>query len=238
MKYNNIELYANKPAPLLNNHDFNSIFNNNMPLDRQNLLKALELIALPGSKLHLRGKHGNVFEVSMPGYPKEGLFVDRRFVSEKRQFPEPQMPKKELILNHMVRCKGKPYIWGGNYSPGIPEMLVYYPPKGELGKLHRNTWTFAGVDCSGLLYEACHGLTPRNTSLLVKFGEERKIEELRPLDLLVWNGHVVIALDQNHTIESRVGKGVIICDLKKRLKEIETDLKMGRIKKLSVRRFL
>ncbi len=238
MKYNNIELYANKPSPLLNNYDFKSVFNDNMPLDDQNLLRALELIALPGSVLHLKGKRGHIYEVSMPGYPKDKLYVDHRFVSEKCQFPKPVMPKKEVILKRMLRLLGKPYIWGGNYSRGIPEMLIYYPPQKPLSKLHRSIWTFSGVDCSGLLYEASNGLTPRNSSQLISFGEERKLEELQPLDLLVWDGHVVMALDRERTIESRLGKGVVIEKQKSRIQEIELDLKVGRIKQLFIRRFV
>ncbi|HPE85225.1 MAG TPA: hypothetical protein PLO43_03500, partial [Chlamydiales bacterium] len=93
--------------------------------------------------------------------------------------------------------------------------------------------TFAGVDCSGLLYEASYGLTPRNTSELISFGEERSLENLQPLDLLVWKGHVVIVLDPYHTIESRLGKGVVITPLADRLSEIERELATD----LFVRRF-
>lgn len=49
-------------------------------------------------------------------------------------------------------------------------------------------------------------------------------KELRPLDLIVWDGHVVIVLDEKTTIESRGrGKnpgGVEFIPLEKRLKEI------------------
>lgn len=49
-------------------------------------------------------------------------------------------------------------------------------------------------------------------------------KQLKPLDLLVWDGHVVIVLDEKRTIESRGrGKnpgGVEIVETKKRLEEI------------------
>ena len=70
-----------------------------------------------------------------------------------------------------------------------------------------------GVDCSGLLYEATHGYTPRNTSALITFGKPvsianlgsaQIINALEPLDILVWEGHVIIVLDRNRAIESRL----------------------------------
>lgn len=237
MKYNNIELYANKPAPLLNTNDFKSVFCDNMPLDKDHLLRALELVALPGTALQMKGQRGNICEVELAGYPVKRLFVDKRFVSEKSEHPKAQMPKKEVILKRMQRMCGKPYIWGGNYCAGVPEMLIYYPPTKPISGMQRSIWTFAGVDCSGLLYEACHGLVPRNTSQLIGYGEERELEDLEPLDLLVWKGHIVVALDRKRVIESRLGQGVVVTPIEKRLKEIESDLAVGRIDQLFVRRF-
>ena len=69
-----------------------------------------------------------------------------------------------------------------------------------------------GVDCSGLLYEATGGFTPRNTSALVTVWKSRPccrsehreiVGRLEPLDLIVWNGHVLIVLDRLRLIESR-----------------------------------
>jgi hypothetical protein len=69
-----------------------------------------------------------------------------------------------------------------------------------------------GVDCSGLLYEAAGGFTPRNTSALVRFGKPVPVagltaaelaRRLEPLDLIAWNGHVLIVLDRERLIESR-----------------------------------
>lgn len=95
--------------------------------------------------------------------------------------------------------------------------------------------SLAGVDCSGLLYEATNGWTPRNTSQLVSFGSAVTIAgnsihqiaaALKPLDLIVWNGHVLIVLDKSSIIESRLAcdqpgnGGVIISPLKQRLAEI------------------
>ena len=129
----------------------------------------------------------------------------------------------------MVRLVGLPYIWGGNWSAGVPALLALYPPSDEITETMRAIWSLKGVDCSGLLYEATDGFTPRNTSELVYYGTPVAIENksisaiqkmVRPLDLIVWKGHVVIVLDAEKTIESRHKHGVVITPLKERLEEV------------------
>ena len=99
---------------------------------------------------------------------------------------------------------------------------------------NKELWQLAGLDCSGLLYEATGGWTPRNTSALVSFGKPVDINglsadsiagKIRPLDLIVWQGHLIIVLDHGEVIESRLycdgrKNGVIIKPLKERLHEI------------------
>jgi hypothetical protein len=72
-------------------------------------------------------------------------------------------------------------------------------------------------------------MTPRNTAELVNFGNRLAIEGLtniqllelmKPLDLIVWKGHVVVFLNKNEVIESRNPQGVVITDPIKRLEEI------------------
>lgn len=69
-----------------------------------------------------------------------------------------------------------------------------------------------GLDCSGILYEATNGYTPRNTSKLVTFGNPVEIADLSideiiqkvdPLDIIVWRGHMMVILDRDKIIESR-----------------------------------
>ena len=129
---------------------------------------------------------------------------------------------------------GAPYLWGGNCK-GIPEILNLYPPKIEIQSLDRisqYTWALEGMDCSGLLYFATSGFTPRNTSSLIYYGNPVKIEgkdredwNLLPGDLLVWKGHVIIVLNQDTVIESLGGRGVIMTPLHQRLYELHTILK-------------
>ncbi len=75
---------------------------------------------------------------------------------------------------------------------------------------------FRGVDCSGLLYEATAGSTPRNTSVLVNFGtgmdvagktRSEIISMLQPLDIIAWKGHTLIVLNQWEVIQSKVDYG-------------------------------
>lgn len=124
---------------------------------------------------------------------------------------------------------GKPYVWGGNWSEGIPELFSLYPPRGELDPTTKAIWSLAGVDCSGLLYEAAEGATPRNTSQLLNFGQPLHIKEigkiewhnlLQPLDAILYKGHVLFVLDQKTIIESKFPHGVILRDLDERLGEI------------------
>jgi cell wall-associated NlpC family hydrolase len=129
---------------------------------------------------------------------------------------------------------GSPYVWGGNIQGGVAELIeLFYG--GEVQAEARRQLTLAGLDCSGLLYHATGGWTPRNTSQLVSYGRGVQIAGksaeaiaglLEPLDLIAWNGHVMVVLDRNTVIESRLecekqGKvGVLTTTLRLRLAEI------------------
>jgi hypothetical protein len=115
-------------------------------------------------------------------------------------------------------------------------MTVFFPPSPthRLDTVTEGRWTLRGLDCSGLLYQATDGYTPRNTSSLVDYGagvsiagldEERIAGQLRPLDLIVWKGHVMIVFDRERIIESRLdcgGKkgGVAFRGLRETLREL------------------
>jgi cell wall-associated NlpC family hydrolase len=146
------------------------------------------------------------------------------------------LPSKEEIIRRLRNSVGVAYVWGGNVRLGIPELADLYPviENKHASYTGKKSFPLAGLDCSGLLYEASGGWTPRNTSELVTYGKSVAIEgldaweierRLRPLDLIVWPGHVLIALDQGEVIESRLHcdgqkSGVIISLLPKRLSEI------------------
>lgn len=194
-------------------------------------VRELEFIALPGTPLRLVGEFmqggQQVLEVITDSYhppPGVRLYVNPAGVSPAASPPPPrpaELPQPKEILKRLRSAVGSPYVWGGNLRDGIT--------------LPNGRRAFAGLDCSGLLYEATNGLTPRNTADLVSFGRpvpiaglrrDQLIKSLKPLDLIVWKGHLVIVLDNEQAIESvlwcgRPGSGgVRITPLRQRLGEI------------------
>lgn len=237
---------AESPTPVLNTADFRSAFGGadgkTLARDDQGLIRAVEFIALPGTVFYIENAFNIngalIYQVNTADYPpqKKGLFIDSRFVSVSAAPLPPrakQMPSKKQILDRMMSNQGLPYVWGGNISRGIPEMFKFYPPSQRIAPEAENMWALRGLDCSGLLYEASNGATPRNTSDLITFGKPVTIaglsakqiaKKLLPLDLIVWKGHVIIVLDQTHTIESCMGcsanGGVTIRDLQSVIKQV------------------
>ncbi len=175
-------------------------------------VRALEFVALPGTVFSVSGELQaggvTVYRVSSDDYPYPsagGYFVDSRSVRLEADRPGERwraLPAKAEIVAAMKRRVGTGYVWGGNVAGGVAER------RGEGGSR-----ILAGVDCSGLLYEATDGYTPRNTSSLTTYGKGVAIAGkgataiaamLRPLDLIVWPGHVLIAIDGDRVIESRL----------------------------------
>jgi cell wall-associated NlpC family hydrolase len=227
---------AYSPAPILNTPDFQNVFGgkngSSLLLDEKGLLRAIETVALSDTKFEILEECGtHIVRVKTRDYAGDSLFVDRRFLKAAEPHAPERcafLPQPHEILERMKTLLGLPYVWGGNF-PGIPLMTDLYPPKASIDESLLKIWTFQGVDCSGLLYWATNGYTPRNTSQLVHYGKSLAIEGLsppqiikllRPLDLLVWKGHVVIVASQEETIESLAGFGVISRDLYSRLDEI------------------
>ncbi|MCX6991356.1 MAG: NlpC/P60 family protein [Chlamydiae bacterium] len=230
-------------TPIFNTFTLKSVFGGDdgktLPL-KNNLLKELEMIAFPTTRFSVIKRIQDIFlvEVKMEEYPSSTpLYVDERFL-EYHEYPlkerVKELPPLSSILETMKSFLGAPYLWGGNCR-GVPDMLHFYPPKVEIGsldKISQHTWGLEGMDCSGLLYFAASGFTPRNTSSLISYGNPVKIQgknredwNLLPGDLLVWKGHVIIVLNGNTVIESLGGRGVITTPLAQRLEEIETVLK-------------
>ena len=218
---------AELPAPVLNTPDFSFVFGNKegktLHLDDSGLIREVEFIALPKTVFEIEGtikKRSNIiYEITTADYPypaEKGYFIDSRFVKTMEHKPPNRLrrlPEKKAIINNLLSSEGANYIWGGNYKAGIPQMLSFYAPAKTLNADLKDQWMLQGVDCSGLLYEATNGFTPRNTSSLITFGESVKIEnlsayqimqEVEPLDIIVWKGHAIIILDKNRVIESRL----------------------------------
>lgn len=238
---------ARTAAPVLNVSEFSNIFGNknsdSLKTDRCGQVRELEYIALPGAVFEITGelKSGThtIYRVKTNEYqaaPGITLYVDSRFLAPHTSAPPPRktmLPSREHLLKALTESVGSPYVWGGNVRDGVPELLDYFYRNADSPS--RRQMTLAGLDCSGLLYFATAGWTPRNTSELIFFGRPVTIGGkdaaaiaglLEPLDLIVWNGHVLIVLDRQTAIESRLecGKpgngGVVITPLKSRLSEI------------------
>lgn len=193
--------------------------------------RALEFIAMPETPVSIVKKvqvgSTTVYQIKTSAYkppPGTSLFVSATYLT-RTEVPAPgqsrQLPPSDKITARLRQLAGQPYIWGSNLSTGI--------------RWHDGSQLYRGVDCSGLLYEATNGFTPRNSSELVNFGNAIEVEglttgqileRLKPLDLLVWKGHVVIVLDGSSTIESilacnKPGRGgVSITPLRTRLSQI------------------
>jgi cell wall-associated NlpC family hydrolase len=218
---------ATVPAPVLNLPDLPAAFGGREgrppTLDDCGQLRALEFVALPGTvfTVHdtLQRGDATILQVTTADYPypaPRGLYLDARAVrmtGEKPTERPRRLPDRETVLSSLRRRTGAPYVWGGNLGDGLPHLLTWYPATAPLTDRERQRRQMTGVDCSGLLYEATGGYTPRNTSSLVTYGRAVRIagstaadlaRRLEPLDLIVWPGHVLIVLDGGEVIESRL----------------------------------
>jgi hypothetical protein len=218
-------------VPVFNTPDIKSVFGGNdgvtIKTDKQGLVRELEYIALPGTVFDIieetETDGHKILRVRTDSYnydPK--LYVDSRFtelVTNKPVLLPSALPGMKHIYDFLDKAIGAVYIWGGNYINGIGKMLEYYPPKGNISAHTKKLWTFEGCDCSGLIYEATNGYTERNTLRLIYSGEAVDIEgldakqlktKLRPLDMLVWKGHVIYVYDDTDAIQSALSKGGVV----------------------------
>ncbi|MGL4540582.1 MAG: peptidoglycan endopeptidase [Candidatus Rhabdochlamydia sp.] len=236
-----MSLITNHPTPVLNTANFSFCFGGkdgqSLPLDNQGLMRNLETILLPGTSLTPKETketpYTHICRVEIPKYPGENLFIDKRFL-EITSFTVQtnELTTVEKICTALKNLVGAPYLWGGNWPMGIDEMREFYPPSIDFAQLPekiQNTWQLKGLDCSGLLYYATKGHTPRNTSDLVTYADRLEIEGLegneivqkvKPLDLLAWKGHVIIVIDNQTCIESTPKEGVHTNNLLERIEKL------------------
>lgn len=231
-------------APVLNTPDFKAVFGGlsgkDLKTDQCGQVRELEYIALPGTVFTILEKQrsgaDDIYQVETDGYTAPAnvrLYVAGRFLKIWTAVPEQRrrsLPPQEVILTALKGAVGAPYVWGGNALDGVPELVKWFYK--DAGRPDRGRLTLAGLDCSGLLYRATGGWTPRNTAQLTAFGRgvaiagkrpAEIVKMLQPLDLIVWNGHVVIVLDRQTAIESRLvcgrpgNGGVVITQLSSRI---------------------
>jgi len=233
---------AEEPTPVLNSPDFEAVFGGidgrSVKTDDQGLIREVEYVALTGTVFNLLGEFNynthKIFKVVISEYKYDSeLYIDSRFVKLYEKRPAPRkciLPSKDEIYRYLDNAVGSAYIWGGNCIKGISKLLQLYKPSGEISKNTETSWTLHGVDCSGLMFEATNGWTERNTSRLISSGDPVEIEglsaeeiksKLKPLDMIVWNGHVIYVYDENTAIQSGLSKGgVMKTDLLETLIEI------------------
>ncbi len=233
---------AREPAPVLNSPDFKAVFGGaddmTVKTDNQGIIREMEFIALPGTVFELIGEFDygtyKIFKVETKEYEyNTNLYVDSRFLDLKKQKPPDRiiiLPSKTEIYDFLDKVTGNRYCWGGNFHKGISKLIELYKPAGEISTQLKNEWMLTGCDCSGLMYEATNGYTPRNTNKLVNYGNAVEIEgltseeiaaKLKPLDMMVWNGHVIYVYDENTAIQSSLSKGgVVKTDLVSTVKEL------------------
>ena len=232
------QIEITKPAPVLNTPDFHVAFGGldgcQIPKDTLGLPLHFEFVALPGMQFEvidiIPRHHHFIYHVHSESYPAQHLYIDSRFTRPLRiSSQEQSLPSRKEILSYMESLLGTRYVWGGNWSQGIPELLHLYPPKASIDEETKTLWTLKGVDCSGLLYEATKGLTPRNTSHLIHVGKgvpiagltpKQLATNLEPLDIVVWPGHLFFVLNSSFSIESKRPFGVIQRPLLERLEEV------------------
>jgi hypothetical protein len=237
---------ARTSAPVLNTPDFKAVFGGtngqDLKTDRCGQVRELEFIALPGTAFTILKKQRSgttdIYQVKTDEYaapPNVRLYVDGRFLKLERAAPSsrgPSLPPREEIVSALRASVGSSYVWGSNVLNGVPELAAWFYK--DIRADDKEWLTLAGLDCSGLLYQATGGWTPRNTSQLITYGQGVAIAGkqsaeiatmLQPLDLIIWNGHVVIVLDRQTAIESRLecGKpgngGVVTTKLSQRIAE-------------------
>lgn len=215
------------PSPVLNTPNFGRVFDRTsgkVLTDEKGHIRALEWIALEGELFYVQKQMSEfIFEVFHKDYPVLPIYIDIRFFRKgiKRKSVE-KVIDPEKTIEKMLALQGSKYLWGGNWSSGTNEMIYLYLNSSTSSISDRDLWQLKGVDCSGLLYETTNGKTPRNTSQLIHFGVEianqdhslRYLQKnLKPLDMIIYPGHVIFLIDKNHCIESCESKGVVKTDL-------------------------
>lgn len=210
-------------TPLLKTSDFRSQFGwldgKTLNFDEYWEIDAVEHIALEWSVVHINSQlEGDIYSLDTEEYPVENsLFTHASFISDisykKPAIREKKLASREEIITKLKSTLWVDYVWWGNTLVWAPSLLDVFPPSSSISEMKKKEWSLSGLDCSGLIYYATDGYTPRNTSWLVDYGEsldiaEKNIDEivslLEPLDIIVWKWHMLVVLNEIQTIESAV----------------------------------
>lgn len=243
---------ANYYTPIFYTYNIRNIFGGNngktLKLDDYNQIDEVESIAFSWAIFEIYGEikdwENTVYKIYTRDYDyltKTGYYIDSRFVKivdAKPENTDKTLPSAQTILERVKTLKWSQYVRWWNAPYGIPQILDFYPPNWNIDENLKNKWILSWVDCSGLLYYATDGYTPRNTSSLITYwtGVEIQwlaideiISKLKPLDIIVWRGHMILVIDQDTVIESvyerkfdetNIQSWVIINNSKEILKQI------------------
>ncbi len=212
------------PTPIFNHfslEEFLGCRDGSLSLNPKGRLPFLEMIALEGSLFYLQEKITSyVYRAMTNEYPcPYPLYVDIRSLKliEKEEERKKQCPSLQKIINSLLLQRGRPYLWGGNLGDPLLYMEQWYPSPLPLSPYETMIKTFHGIDCSGLIYFASNGFTPRNTAQMVNYGRQVSIAKgdlsdwhLQPLDLIIDLGHVAIVIDSSWSIQSKEKTGVFL----------------------------
>jgi hypothetical protein len=199
--------------------------------DKKGLVAEISFVAPPGKEFEI------IEEIEQSGYTilkvkpvdsEKIYYLDSRFIEQSSgEYIQKGKLSGEEIIRNLKAMEGYPYEYGGSIANGVYKFEQMYDIKGLKEK-----WKPKGLDCSGLIYQATNGLTPRTSNALTEFGEGLDIEDkeldeiigmIEPLDIIGYPGHVLIAVDKNSIMESSPKKGVRILQIETRLKQLMKD---------------
>ncbi len=215
------------PTPIFNTPHITDLFSftkNSTLFDEKCLTRALEFIALKDTHALVEHHSKNVVAITIESYPSnKQLYADLRyFTNSPSSTSLKKTPSKQEILKRLNNFPKSLYLWGGNCSGGVFLQKDLYPiEKRSLSPFEWKNLILQGVDCSGLLYEVSGGSTPRNTSDLLSYGTPITKDQIVPLDIVVWRGHMFIILDNRRCIESEELEGIHYTPLRERFNRLE-----------------
>lgn len=230
-------------TPVFYSHDLKNIFGGadgkTLKLDDSNQIDEVEVIALTGAVFEIYAEiqdgSNTIFKIYTRDYDyltKTGYYIDSRFVKQTDTKPEIKtktLPAAQTILDRVKAVKWAQYVRWGNAPQGVAKLLEFYAPKWEIDANLKSKWILSWVDCSGLLYYATDGYTPRNTSTLATYWSGVEIQwlnideilaKLQPLDIIVWRWHMIIVLDKETSLDASLENWVTTSNSKDTLKEV------------------
>ena len=228
-------------TPVFTTHEWDFIFGGEtgdaLKYDNYGEIDELVFVALPGTFFSLQrqirkqiraGNETIYYKVTTPAYRgAQELWVDGRFLDlrDVRPLIEEKKVSNAKTLTNLRSYDGLPYTWHGSSEIGVAELLLYYPPTGDISDRTKSDWVLKGFDSLGMLYLASEGQTPVDLASLARFGQPvdadlnsvvvaegedanlRKAEflltKLEPLDIIQYSDSVWIVLDKGEVIQSK-----------------------------------